>query len=82
MRDLRDEAVTTVDRRHGYTIEFSPWKSTHAAEYEREHARLIAEVAADPGLMFCQHEHRIHPLGGGQFVCFKCFASIITGRKL
>lgn len=39
----------------------------------------LAVVAVDPGLMICQHENRIHPLGGGMFVCFECLIRLVRG---
>jgi hypothetical protein len=40
-----------------------------------------AKIAADPGLLICQHADRTHPLGGGQFVCFACWARLIMGTS-
>lgn len=28
---------------------------------------------------FCKHPHRIHALGGGQFVCFACWLRTVLG---
>jgi hypothetical protein len=28
------------------------------------------------------HANRVHPLGGGMFVCFECFARLMTGRSV
>lgn len=41
---LREQAVATVDRRHGYTMEFAPNPGQHALEYDEEEERLIAEA--------------------------------------
>lgn len=30
---------------------------------------------------FCKHPHRIHALGGGQFVCFRCWLSLVLGVR-
>lgn len=27
------------------------------------------------------HPNRIHPLGGGMFVCFECLVNLVTGRS-
>lgn len=38
----------------------------------------------DPGEKLCGHaprHARHHYLGGGLWVCFACFASLLTGRK-
>lgn len=78
---LRDRAVETVDGRHRYTIEFAPGWAAHAAEYDAEETRLIAEVADDPGQIICQHEHRIHSLGGAMRVCFGCWARLLLGSR-
>lgn len=34
---------------------------------------------ADPGALICPvtHKHRVHPLGGGMFVCFACFTRLL-----
>ena len=42
-----------------------------------------ADQRTDPGSAICPttHPNRIHPLGGGMFVCFECFARLFTGRK-
>lgn len=37
---LREQAVQNVDQREGYTIDFSPWPTSHALEYDEEQARL------------------------------------------
>lgn len=29
----------------------------------------------------CVHPHRIHALGGGQFVCFRCWLSLVIGSR-
>ena len=34
----------------------------------------------DPGARICGHEHRIHYLGGGIWVCFACWAQALLGR--
>lgn len=84
LRDgIRDIAVARVDARHGYTIEFSHSQHAHAAEYDEEEKRVEAEFAADPGLAICpaDHPHRIHPLGAGMFVCFECWARLVTGAR-
>lgn len=28
----------------------------------------------------CKHEHRIHYLGGGLWVCFACWLKVLSGR--
>ena len=33
-----------------------------------------------PSRSICSHEHRVHPLGGGLFVCFACWAGLLFGR--
>jgi hypothetical protein len=33
----------------------------------------------DPGALLCGHEHRIHYLGGGIWVCFACWAKALLG---
>ena len=38
----------------------------------------------DPGATLCGHaprHERHHYLGGGLWVCFTCFATLLTGRK-
>lgn len=37
----------------------------------------------DLGSAICpaDHKNRIHPLGGGMFVCFECLVGMVTGRK-
>lgn len=37
----------------------------------------------DLGSAICpaDHQNRIHPLGGGMFVCFECLVEMVTGRK-
>lgn len=38
----------------------------------------------DPGAKLCGHaprHERHHYLGGGIWVCFACFAALLTGRK-
>jgi hypothetical protein len=35
----------------------------------------------DPGAVICKHENRIHYLGGGIYVCFACWASLLLGPK-
>lgn len=39
---LRDMAVFEVDRRHGYTCEFSASEDAHRAEYDVEQERIVA----------------------------------------
>lgn len=39
-RNIRDQAVANVDRRHGYTSEFSSSPEAHLAEYNAEEERL------------------------------------------
>lgn len=29
----------------------------------------------------CTHEHRIHPLGAGMFVCFACWVRLLLGLR-
>jgi hypothetical protein len=36
----------------------------------------------DPGARLCGHENRIHPLGGGIFVCFGCWTRTLTGSAI
>jgi hypothetical protein len=74
---IRDQAVDNIDQRHGYTMEFAPHQRSHRDEYDAEEARLAAELSEDPGALICSHEHRIHPLGGGIFVCFGCWAGLL-----
>jgi len=85
---IRDRAVTAVDARHGYTMEFAPSPAAHRAEYEAEEDRLVAQVANDPGLAICQHDDRTHYLGGGGahgaggiWICFACWAKLIMGVR-
>ena len=40
--DLRDKAVENVDRRRGYTYEFSHDSENHLQEYDEEEVRLRA----------------------------------------
>jgi hypothetical protein len=42
--DLREEAVRLVDRRHGYTCEYSSSPEGHRNEYQLEHEALIERV--------------------------------------
>jgi hypothetical protein len=41
-----------------------------------------AVVESDPGSAICPttHLHRTHPLGGGMFVCFECWARLLLLR--
>jgi hypothetical protein len=32
----------------------------------------------DPGARICGHDHRIHSIGGGIFVCFACWLRAIS----
>jgi hypothetical protein len=41
--DIRDQAIDSVDRRHGYTMEFSPCPREHAREYDDEERSLLAQ---------------------------------------
>ena len=34
-----------------------------------------------PSLAICSHENRVHYLGGGIYVCFKCWAQLLFGRR-
>lgn len=36
----------------------------------------------DLGARICDHEHRIHALGGGMFVCFACWLRLLVGRRI
>ena len=74
-------AVDAVDRRLGYTMEHAPYPFSYRALYDLEEDRLRAEIA-NPGLRLCRHDHRIHSLGGGQFVCFSCWSRLLTGKVL
>ncbi len=44
-RTLRARAVENVDRRYGFTCEFSTFPVQHAAEYDEEEWRLAEEEA-------------------------------------
>lgn len=33
-------------------------------------------------MTICNHEHRIHYLGGGMYVCFACWLSLLLGVRL
>lgn len=86
---IREEAVESVDKRHGYTMEHAPSPAQHRAEYNREEELLRAEYAEDPGRAICGHDHRVHYLGGGGnggeggiLVCFACWLSLVLGRKV
>jgi hypothetical protein len=82
LRDrIRWQAITNVDRRYGCTKEFSSSPRAHGREYDDEEKKLCAEIADDPGLVVCQHENRTHPLGGGIFVCFECWARLLLGGR-
>ncbi len=35
----------------------------------------------DPGARICSHDHRIHYLGGGIWVCFACWAKLLLGGR-
>jgi hypothetical protein len=35
----------------------------------------------DPGAFICGHDHRIHYLGGGIWVCFACWATLLIGGR-
>lgn len=78
---IRWQAITNVDRHHGYTKEFSSSPRAHAREYDDEEAKLLAEIADDPGVVMCQHENRTHGLGGGIFVCFECWTRLLLGGR-
>lgn len=78
---IRDKAVETVDRRHGYTMEFAPHPLTHKREYDEEEQKLLVAVADDPGLILCGHLHRTHYLGGGLYVCFECWVKPLLGGR-
>ena len=43
---IREQAVSNVDRSHGYTFEFAPSPSAHRAEYDEEELRLTAAQTA------------------------------------
>jgi hypothetical protein len=43
---MRDQAVTSVDQSHGYTMEFAPSPSQHRDEYDSEEERLLDRVRA------------------------------------
>lgn len=38
-------------------------------------------MCEDPAARICAHERRIHPLGGGLFVCFRCWLGLVLGRR-
>lgn len=35
----------------------------------------------DPGALICQHENRVHSLGGGMHVCFACWMQLLFGGR-
>lgn len=35
----------------------------------------------DPGARICGHEHRTHYLGGGIYVCFRCWLTALCGAR-
>lgn len=76
---IRERAVTNVDARHGYTMEFAPSPAVHRAEYAEEEARITSQIGDDPGLAICEHDPRDHYLGGGIKICFACWAKLIVG---
>jgi hypothetical protein len=44
----------------------------------------LGENDFDPGAKLCGHaprHERHHYLGGGLWVCFECFAKLLTGRS-
>lgn len=41
---IRDAAVALVDVRHGYTVEFSHWRTQHLDQYEELEQKLTAEL--------------------------------------
>lgn len=51
-----------------------------AARAEGYTAGVLAE-REHVGERICQHEHRIHPLGAGIYVCFACWCRLLLGRR-
>jgi hypothetical protein len=42
---------------------------------------LRASNAYDSGARLCGHDHRVHYLGGGLWVCFACWAKALIGGR-
>ena len=47
--------------------------------YERVGDRWVKRIDEELSARFCTHEERNHALGAGIFVCFECFARLVTG---
>ena len=79
---LRQRAVRAVDARRGCALASSPDPRGHREDYDREIAALLARARdGDYGLLVCEHDDRIHGLGGGIVVCFACFVRGVTGGR-
>jgi hypothetical protein len=58
---IREQAVSNVDRSHGYTFEFAPSPSAHRAEYDEEELRLTAAQAASDKLHWLRKIEALAP---------------------
>lgn len=66
----------------------SPYSTTTITPQRTGVENVAAQLAADPGLLICQHEHRTHYLGaggpggeGGIFVCFACWLTLLLAPR-
>lgn len=68
-------------------IDGDPWRGSMRAHVPTRRLRstnataqrLRDELAADPGMILCSHDDRVHALGAGIFVCFGCWARLLLG---
>jgi hypothetical protein len=59
---LRDRAVFSVDRKHGYTMEFAPSSAQHRLDYDEETERLTSAVLS----------HQLLPRPRVRSMCISC----------
>jgi hypothetical protein len=64
------------------TIERGQWKRTTDGMITPKQIATWISMVDDPGLRICQHEHRIHTLGSGIFICFQCWLQLTLGVSL